>query len=241
MSSRQWRRLLDRLAPARRVLAPDFLGSGENPVWTDDAPFGFEMDVAAIDELVRSLGRPVHLVGHSYGGFVALTLARKNPAAIRSLTVYDPVAFGVLHAANDTEALAGLARAEAEPVWNDLSRGGVDAWLEVFIDYWNEPGSWRTLPEGTREAFSRVGKKVFKEVHSLLADRTGSAAYGVVTAPALLLSGEKSPLAARRVVQYLSEAMPRATLRTIRGAGHMGPITHAGAVNDAIDEHIARA
>jgi pimeloyl-ACP methyl ester carboxylesterase len=35
-------------------------------------------------------------VGHSYGGLLALRLARRDPARVRSLTVYDPVAFGVL-------------------------------------------------------------------------------------------------------------------------------------------------
>ncbi|WP_394827452.1 alpha/beta fold hydrolase [Pendulispora albinea] len=241
MSSRQWRRLMDRLAAGYRVLAPDFIGSGDNPPWPQGEPFHFDMDVAAVEAIVRDLARPIHLVGHSYGGFIAATLARKNPDIIRSLTLFDPVAMGVLHDAEDPEGLANLGTVDGEDAFNDPALGGGDAWMEQFVDYWNGPGSWRALPATTRDAFLRVGKKVFYEVTTLLRDRTPCAAYGGVKAPALLLTGESSPIAARRVVHLLSESLPDATAHTIAGAGHMAPITHAGAVNDLIVQHIERA
>jgi len=241
MSSRQWRRLMDYLEPSYRVLAPDFLGSGENPLWPDDEPFHFQNDVEAVERVVAGLSMPVHIVGHSYGGFIALTIAQRHPAVIRSIAVYDPVAFGVLYDPEDAEALAELRRTETDPVWTDAVHGGGPAWMEAFVDFWNGPGSWGMLPPVTQESFLRVGKKVYGEVSTLLRDRTGRAAYGAVTAPALLLHGAKSPLAARRVVEKLSASMPRATLHPIEGAGHMGPITHGGAVNELIARHIRAA
>jgi pimeloyl-ACP methyl ester carboxylesterase len=78
-------------------------------------------------------------------------------------------------------------------------------------------------------------------VRSLLADRTGAGEYTVVKAPTLLLGGERSPVAARRVVELLAAALPSATQQVIEGAGHMGPITHADAVNRLIVDHIARS
>ena len=97
------------------MIAPDLLGSGANPPWPDEKLFDLSEDVDAIEALVERLGEPVHLVGHSYGGLLALKLARRDPSRIRSLTAYDPVAFGVLHAANDAEGLADLARAGRTP------------------------------------------------------------------------------------------------------------------------------
>src|SRR5262245_65408999 len=87
MSGRQWRRLAGLLSRSHRVVTPDFLGSGENPPWLDDAPFDFRLDVAAGGELLDSLGAPAHLVGHSYGGLIALMLARERAAAVRSPSV----------------------------------------------------------------------------------------------------------------------------------------------------------
>ena len=43
----------------------------------------------------------------------------------------------------------------------------------------------------------------------------------------------------RRVVARLAAALPRATLRVFPGLGHMGPITHAAQINEAILAHIA--
>ena len=45
MSSRQWRRLSDRLSSSFRVVAPDFPGSGSNPLWPDDRPFDLSLDL----------------------------------------------------------------------------------------------------------------------------------------------------------------------------------------------------
>lgn len=105
MSGRQWRKLAQVLSDRYLVVLPDFLGSGSNPPWPADQNFDFHQDVAEVDALLKSLPGPYHLVGHSYGGLVALTVARAHSDTIASLSLYDPVAFGVLWDQNDTEGL----------------------------------------------------------------------------------------------------------------------------------------
>ena len=241
LSSRQWGRLIEILEPRHRTFAPDLLGSGANPLWPDDQPFDLAMDVDAIERIVDDIGEPIHVVGHSYGGLLAVTLARRMPERIRSLVAYDPVAFGVLHGANDAEGLADLARAGNNPTFTDFARGGSDAWFEVFVDYWNGPGAWRGMSQSGRESFLRVGRKVFYEVWSLIHDRTPASAYAGIDAPALFLGGAASPPAARRVVALIAGAFPRGAARFIPGAGHMGPLTHGTVVNELIAAHIAAA
>jgi pimeloyl-ACP methyl ester carboxylesterase len=241
MSSRQWRTIGARLAPRFRVVAPDLLGYGDNPPWDADAPFSFHDDVGALGELILGFGQPVHLVGHSYGGLVAITHARLQPRSIRSLVLYDPVAMGVLHDAGEVAALAELPRGDGEGGFLDERIGGTEPWWTMFVDYWNGPGAWRGLPEAARAGFLRVGKKAFLEVRSLLADRTGRGAYRVIDAPALLLTGETSPLAARRVIALLGDALPRARSEVVAGGGHMGPLTHADVVAALIEAHLLAA
>ena len=241
MSGRQWRRLADLLSSSYQAVTPDLLGSGDNPPWPDEAPFDISLDVAAVGELLDSLRAPAHLVGHSYGGFIALALARERPATVRSITVYDPVAFGVLHESHDRDGLRDLERVSANPVFCDDARGGGETWFEAFVDYWNGPGSWRTLPAAAQAAFLAAGRKVYFEARSLLADRTALAAHARISAPTLLLAGERSPVAARRIIARLAAAIPRARTRVVAGAGHMGPITHAAEVNALIAEHLAAA
>jgi len=241
MSGRQWRRLAEILSSSHRVVIPDFLGSGNNALWPTEAPFDYRLDVAQVVELLESLKDPAHLVGHSYGGLVALTLARERPAAVLSLAVYDPVAFGVLYASHDEAGLGDLEIPAANPVFLDDARGGSEAWFEVFVDYWNGPGSWGALSGAARASFLKVGRKVYLEARSLLADRTAPAAYASITAPTLLLGGERSPMAARRVIAVLGTAIPRARTHVLAVAGHMGPISHAADVNAIVAAHIAAA
>ena len=245
MSARQWKMLSRTLSKTHRAIAPDFIGSGDNPLWSGGegggaGEFKFEMDVDAASAIAQGLNAPFHLVGHSYGGFIALMLARRMPERVKSLSLYDPVAFGVLRASGDPVGLADLERAESNPVFNDRNLCGGDAWFEVFVDYWNGQGSWRALPAPTRAGFLRIGQKVFFEVYSLMHDRTPASAYANVRAPTLLMTGQNSPPAAHRVVALLCEALD-ARIMTVEGGGHMGPITHARVVNDAIVQHICSA
>lgn len=232
-TSRQWRKLADRLAPTHRVLTPDLLGYGPAP-WPAGRPFHFTEDVAMLAAL---LDEPAHLVGHSYGGLLALHVALAHPDRVRSIAVYEPVAFGILDEPADAPFRDELSRL---PAYHSDADGVDEAWLAAFVDWWNGPGTWAQLAEPTRRAFRSVGWKVSQEVASLVADPTDRAAYARITVPTLLLGGETSPAAERRVLAKLAATLPAATLHTFAGLGHMAPITHAELVNDAIVAHLTR-
>jgi pimeloyl-ACP methyl ester carboxylesterase len=229
-SSRQWRRLAQALAPSYRVLVPDLLGYGASSPIGAGEPFDYREDVDAVAAIAGGEA-PLHVVGHSYGGLLALQLALKNPGAVRSLALYEPVAFGALDQAGDEPLrdATGLIASEFEG----------EPWLARFVEWWNGPGAWAGLAADARASFVAVGWKLFREVNSLLADRTSSATYGTIAAPTLLLGGGKTPPAERRVVENLAAAMPRAKLEIFPEMGHMGPITHAATVNAVIASHLA--
>jgi len=236
-TSRQWRKLSELLAPRYRVLAPDLLGYGESGPWPNGQPFHFDQDVDFIEALLDREQTPAHLVGHSYGGFLALKLALRRPELVRSIAAYEPVAFGILDETEDADAIEGLRSVKL--TWEPDASGADEAWLRSFIEWWNGPGAWDQLNEPTRAAFRAMGWKVFNEVMSLAADRTPAATWATISVPALILGGELSPLAERRVVEKLGAALPRGTARIIPGVGHMAPISHAAAVNEAIAAHLA--
>jgi pimeloyl-ACP methyl ester carboxylesterase len=219
-TSRQWKKLETMLSPTHRVIAPDLIGYGARPRWPIGEPFHFQADI----DLLRSIAtEPMHVVGHSYGGLLALQLALQAPARVRSLALYEPVAFGVLERADfDLPAIDPAAP---------------DAWLEAFVDWWNGQGAWQRLGDDTKAAFRDVAWKLSEEVRSLCSDRTG-ARYAAVVQPTLLLGGGKTTPLERRVLDTLAVTLPHATLRIFPELGHMGPITHAGLVNAAIVEHV---
>lgn len=93
------------------------------PVEVED----FEVDAGDVAEL---LTEPMHLVGHSYGGVVALLAAAQRPGMVRSLTVNEPPAFGLLP--NDP-IVRDYARGLRE-LW-DQGPADPTAFLHAFIGY----------------------------------------------------------------------------------------------------------
>ncbi len=78
------------LADSYRLLLVDRRGFGDSPA---DGPVDFERDA---DDVADLLPEGAHLVGHSYGGVVSLLAAARNPRAVRSLTVIEPPALGLV-------------------------------------------------------------------------------------------------------------------------------------------------
>ncbi|MGC1177680.1 MAG: alpha/beta hydrolase, partial [Methyloceanibacter sp.] len=63
--------------------------------------------------------------------------------------------------------------------------------------------------------------------------------YAGVVAPTLLVVGSKTRAPARAVVDMLSATLPNATVKVLKGAGHMSPFTHPSELNRLILDHLA--
>src|SRR5579871_3844459 len=95
-SSGQWRALMDRLAPAFRVIAVDLYGYGQSPAWSGRRRFSMDYEVALLENVFLSAGDRFHLVGHSYGGAIALKAALAHAGRVASLAIFEPVLFSIL-------------------------------------------------------------------------------------------------------------------------------------------------
>ncbi len=73
------------------LVLPDRPGHGQSPRQGRE---DFERDAELVGPL---LGTGAHLVGHSYGGIVALYMAARRPGVVRSLTLIEPPAFCFAH------------------------------------------------------------------------------------------------------------------------------------------------
>ena len=92
----QWRKLSAALAPDFAVVAPDFIGANGAVAWHGQRQFTLADEAKRILSVIEASHEPVHLVGHSYGGAVALRVAMARPSCIASLSLYEPSAFHLL-------------------------------------------------------------------------------------------------------------------------------------------------
>ena len=91
-SKAQWRGLAERLARRHHTLAIDLLGYGDAPAPGGYDDFTLATEVRRVLALVSQRLRPgerFQLVGHSYGGGVALRLAQTEPQRVASLALFD--------------------------------------------------------------------------------------------------------------------------------------------------------
>src|SRR5262245_18592436 len=121
-SSAQWRALAGMLAGRYRVLAPDLFGCGDSPM-RPGGPFGLAHEAEIARALLQRAGGAAHLVGHSYGGAVALHTALRHGASVLSLALIEPVAF---HLLRENEAFDALALAEIAAVAARVTRACID-------------------------------------------------------------------------------------------------------------------
>ena len=240
-SGAQWRALISQLGARDHVVAPDLIGYGASAPWSGGR-FRLPCEAAPVRSLMGRLDEPVHLVGHSYGGAVALHLARTRPERVRSLTLVEPSAF---HLLRDGEAMDAVALMEivevAVEVRLALAAGELAAGFGRFVDYWSGPGSWAATPPEKRAAFAPQLAKVALDFDALLGDPAGLEDVRELGLPTLIVQGGATRLPSRCVCSLLRAAMPQAKFEVVPDAGHMLAITHRDRVNALIADHIHRS
>lgn len=236
-SPRQWNPLLVRLEGYRPV-TPDLIGHGDRAPWQSARPLALSDEAQIVAEACPD-GAPFHLVGHSYGGAVALNYALHHPGRVRSLTLIEPSCFHVLKTApGNADAQLAEIRAVAATVARRAGDGDRAGAMQGFVDYWSSPGYWSGLPADRRAQLAHLAPTVAAEFRSLIEDETVLATYARVVVPTLILYGTRSPDPSQMVARLLGATMPVARHETIRGVGHMAPISHPDDVNTLILRHL---
>jgi len=237
-TSGQWRALIESLAPQRRVLAPDLLGAGRSSPWPLAAGARMAHESAALAPLLEGVGERFALVGHSYGGALALHIALAMPQRVSALVLFEPTLFPLLNQQQPghpaAAAIAGTASAAAEQV----DRGDLAAAAQGFIDYWMGPGAWSAMPEARRAPVAESMRPIRLWTEAIFAEPWSLDALAALQVPTLLLGGALSPPSVGELLPLLARTLPRATLQVLPGLGHMAPVTHPGLVNPGIVEFL---
>ena len=229
----QWRSLTEMLIGRRRVLAPDLRGYGESDARPGEPDLADE--AAIVGALAARAGGPIDLVGHSYGGAVALRFALERPERVRTLTLIEPVAFHLLRL---DRAERDWLLAEVQAIASAVARDRHGSGMRRFVDYWNGPGAWAGLTEEKRSDLARLAVTVAENFAATVAEAIPLETYRRIQVPVLLFRGADSPAPARRIVALLGSTLPNARIRTVAGAGHMLPLTHRDLVNPEIVAHM---
>lgn len=237
-SSRQWQALAEALPPHWRVLAPDFHGHGERAAWSGAAPMTLADDAALAARMLAEAGGG-WVVGHSYGGAVALKLAGEWPALVRGVLAYEPVLVRLLADDAQGREIVQDAAAIAESIRERLARDQDEAAARLFVDYWSGAGAWDLMPLGRRAAVAMRMASVLRQYDALVREPAPLPRLARLRQPTLLLSGERTARISRRVAALLREALPQAQHEVLPGLDHMSPVTRPEAFNRRVLRFLA--
>jgi pimeloyl-ACP methyl ester carboxylesterase len=197
-------------------------------------------EVDLLEPVFRLASDRFHLIGHSWGGAIALKAAIRHLPRLLSLVLYEPALWSLLIAHDPCSAPARDIAANQDETQRLIDKLDYAGAAEYFIDYWIGPGTWKGLTEVRRSAFATGMSAASPEWHASFHEATPLAAFAAVDVPALLLSGTKSTPPARAITTLLSSVLPRARILELEGIGHMGPVTHPEVVNSAIETFLLK-
>jgi pimeloyl-ACP methyl ester carboxylesterase len=239
-SAMQWKALAERLESRYTVAGFDLYGYGDSPRWINQNMLTLADETCLIEPLLERIEGKVTLVGHSYGGAVALAAAKYYQPHIRSIIVYEPVLFSLLFKDVFHSATAEEISRVAKSIEQYLSDGFNDSAAKLFIDYWLGDGSFVHLPEHRQARIVSEMPKVSKDFEALFCSYLSPSDLNKIDCPVFLMYGLESPETTRQVAHILSEKLPKVEIRELIGIGHMGPITHRDQVNDIIENYLDR-
>jgi lipase len=235
-----WSGLVDHLAGVT-VTALDQPGHGRAADWDGVTDLhGLTTQISIMMAETVGTGKPIDIIGHSFGATVALRIALERPDLVRSLVLIEPPLFAAARAGGS--AAYAPFRERHLQVARALAEGRRDDAAAMFHAAWGNGADFASLP--ARQQHYMIDRIHFIAAQNavLLEDTAGLLRYlGLesVGVPVLMVEGAASPAIVRAVQDELARRLPQVTRLVVPGAGHMVPITHPGVVADAVMVHLA--
>lgn len=235
----QWTGVARSLHGQARVTLPDLYGYGATAGWPGRRALTLADEADLLHAMIARQGGPIHLVGHSYGGAVALRYALGRPENVATLTLIEPVAFNLLRfgSRGDKSSLEEI-KCLAGGIWQSVARGEDWPAMARFVDYWNGAGTWTLLDDDQRQALAVKTRKVSQDFWAVLNDDVSLSDVASLAMPTAIVSGALSPLPAQRIARLFEAAARGATVKVVHDGGHMLPLTHAERIAGMIAAHV---
>ena len=240
-SAADWLQVAGRLPVQLHAVAADRPGYGSSRLGAG----GFAANAQAVlDDLdSRGIERAV-LVGHSYGGGVALSAASLAPHRVEAVVLLASVGPGCVNrwdrllAAPLVGPLCALVAWRLTP-WIARARLAQIAWRRGRPPRPDEHVNWQVWGQGGRQ-HSPVWRTFLTEQRALLRELGElERAIPSVQRPVLLLADPQDALVPVDTGRRLARALPDARLQLVPGAGHHLPRRAPDAVADAITAFLA--
>ena len=223
-SGSQWSHLVRALEGERIVLAPDLPGYGKNATSTDlTSPERFDW----LGDVIQSLGGEFDLVGHSFGGAIAMRLAEQYRESIGKVVLYEPIA----------PYEGGTALDTLKSLWSRMQTASIDDALEMFCTFWSGKGTWAAMSERAKSRLMGSYEMILLDFEQAFGGQVCLSSHAY-EGPLTILRGDTSPTVVGDMSKKLAGVYPQAEIVLLKGLGHFAPIVAPHPVNAAIQTYL---
>ena len=212
-------------AQSYRVLVYSRRYHPPNPRVEDNQTYSPKLHAEDLAALLLTLDvAPAHVVGSSYGAYIALQLVRDHPQLVRSLVLAEPPVVSLLTGSEEGDAARRTFYSNTlDPARAAFVHGDSVGAVRLFYDATAGRGAFDQLAPAARAELLTHAYELGRE---MLAERSDyyppitCAELGRITTPVLLVRGERSPRMFQLISDELARCLQNDTTVTIRGSGH---------------------
>jgi pimeloyl-ACP methyl ester carboxylesterase len=227
-----WQHVGDRLADRFRIIAPDLPGYGKTTPQDPSASPDLSYTLALIEAFISVIGTPLLLVGHSYGGVVALNSALQNPKIAKGVALFEPVAIPILSAIGENEAYAWTKAVFDEYI--SSFEGGDNHAVRKMIDFWFGLGTFEKMPAPLKEYLLSNTAINIRDVRATFRAPYSIESLRILNLPFLVVYGKKSPEVTIKIASAIATHTQRGSLVGLENATHALTTTHVDEVTTLI-------
>lgn len=232
--ARQWRRLMSDLQDRFHLIAINLFGYGRTPAWPGHHLQGLADQAKLVEAIAPSGDRAFSLIGHSFGGSVAMKAAASLGSRINKLILLEPNPFYLLEQHGRHEAFE-----ECSDLRDCVRTAGLEGnWLtaaERFADYWSGNGTWEAMPEERRTTFIDALKPNFHEWDAVFNETTTLPEWAnSLPVNTAVLSARETARPVREIAELMQKHCPDWRYEQISQGGHMAPLIRPDIVNPII-------
>ncbi|MGI9521949.1 MAG: alpha/beta fold hydrolase [Hyphomicrobiaceae bacterium] len=233
-----WRGVMDDLSSGFECLAVNPSGYAETDDFQADWPMSLDDEVEAVLALIASRKETIHLVGHSYGGAIAVKLAQRHEFRFSTLTLIEPAVYPLLSQAGEND-LANEVRSVNELFIGRVRAGANERAFQEYFDYYNAGSlKWTDLSHSVKQRFLSISEQVAVALAAVHACEASLQDLEKLRIPALLVTGAETDAAHARLTEIVAQHIPNSRSETIATAGHMCSLTHPNEVAALIRSNI---
>jgi pimeloyl-ACP methyl ester carboxylesterase len=231
-----WRPVIEALDNRFRCVTTSLLGYGGTAERRTAQDHSISHEIDTVEAVVRRAGGRVHLVGHSFGGLVALAVALRSRAHLASLTIIEAPAVELLRAEGEHRHYRTFRRM-TEAYFANFKSGDVDAIAAMFDFYGGVAGVFASWPARVRAYAIETTRVNILDWASAYDFPLSPTSLATIDIPTLVIRGGTSPPAVQRANDLLAKCIGGPVAAVVQGAAHFMIATHAGEVANLIARH----